>query len=105
MRFVCWYINLEEPFRRTRFVFDYLDQLLDIIVSPDRTTWQWKDEDEFQEAQDRGLFSPEQARAIRAEGERVVQLLQANKPPFNSGWEQWRPDSAWSLPTLPEGWD
>ena len=25
--------------------------------------------------------------------------------PFPTGWEDWQPDPAWSLPTLPEGWD
>ncbi|MDP2920648.1 MAG: hypothetical protein Q8O43_10590 [Dehalococcoidia bacterium] len=64
----------------------------------------WKDEDEFEEAIALGLISPAKARELRAEGERVVRLLQSGKSIF-SGWENWRPDPRWQVPVLPEGWD
>lgn len=51
-RFEGWYVNLEQPFRRTNLGFDYLDQVLDIVVAPDRSSWFWKDEDEFATAQE-----------------------------------------------------
>lgn len=25
--------------------------------------------------------------------------------PFSGGWEDWRPDPAWTIPALPEDWD
>ena len=103
-KFRDWYINLEDPLRRTLIGFDYMDQLLDIIVRPDLSGWHWKDEDEFQEAQELGLISLERAREIRADGERVVEMLISGKSVFN-GWEHWNPDPAWKIPTLPEGWD
>lgn len=103
--FQHWYINLEEPFRRTPFGFDYLDHLLDIVVQPDRTRWEWKDEEEFAQAQATGIFTSEQARAIRAEGERALAHLRANRPPFDRGWEQWRPSLGWPIPILPQDWD
>lgn len=103
--FVCWYVNLEEPLRRTAMGFDYMDQTLDIVIAADLSAWWWKDEDEFAEAQAKGIYSPEQARAIRAEGERVIEVVRAGGPPFSDGWERWRPDPGWSLPTLPAGWD
>ena len=99
-----WYINLEDPLRRTSIGFDYMDQILDIIMEPDLSSWHWKDEDEFQEAQELGLISPERARAMRAEGERVVEMLLSGKSVFN-GWEHWKPDPAWKIPTLPVGWE
>jgi predicted RNA-binding protein associated with RNAse of E/G family len=99
-----WYINLEDPLRRTFIGFDYMDQLLDIIVQPDLTGWFWKDEDEFQEAQESGLISPEKAGEMRADGERVVRMILSGKSIFN-GWEHWKPDPAWKIPALPEGWD
>ena len=92
--FQGWYINLEEPLRRTSIGFDYLDQVLDIVVAPDRT-WRWKDEGEFAIAQERGLFTRQVAREIRTEGERVIEALAANASPFADGWEAWRPPSAW----------
>jgi predicted RNA-binding protein associated with RNAse of E/G family len=99
-----WYINLENPLIRTNRGFDYLDQFLDIIVKPDLKTWHWKDEDEFQEAQDLGLISPREAKTYLDEGLKALKLLQSGKSVFN-GWEQWKPDPSWKIPVLPEGWD
>jgi len=101
----CWYIDLQEPLRRTLIGFDTMDHLLDIVVSPDLSEWQWKDEDEFNEAIAIGVFSAEEARAIRAEGERVIQLIRTGVPPFCSGWERWSPPIDWKLPNLSAGWD
>ena len=100
---IGWYVNLEEPRRRTPLGYDTTDHTLDIVVRPDRS-WQWKDEAEFAEAVDVGLFSPQKAAEIRAEGERVVQRIGAWSAPFNEGWENWRPDPDWPLPSLPDGW-
>ncbi len=99
-----WYINLENPLKRTNRGFDYLDQFLDIIVEPDLKTWHWKDEDDFQEAQDLGLVSPQEAKMFRAEGLKALKLLQSRKSLFNS-WERWKPEPSWKIPVLPEGWD
>jgi hypothetical protein len=100
-----WKINLEDPFRRTRFGFDHKDWLLDIVVSPDKSEWRWKDEDEVVEAVELGLMSQERARELRDDGERALAKLQANIAPFDREWEAWRPDAAWTAPRLPDGWD
>jgi hypothetical protein len=101
----CWYVNLQEPFRRTELGFDSMDHLLDIVISPDRSAWHWKDEDEFEEAIKVGLYSSEEARAIRAEGERAIELLETGLQPFCDGWERWSPPAEWETPTLLEDWD
>ena len=103
--FQGWYVNLELPMRRTALGFDYLDQVLDIVVAPDRSSWRWKDEDELLLALELGLISPTAASALRTEGERVMADLEANRPPFSDGWETWRPDPTWQPPGLPTGWD
>jgi predicted RNA-binding protein associated with RNAse of E/G family len=103
--FRCWYINLQEPLRRTSMGFDTMDHLLDIVVSPDRSAWRWKDEDEFREAVALGVYSAEEARAIRAEGQRAIKRMQANQSPFCDGWEKWSPPAEWEIPGLPAGWD
>ena len=104
--FRSWKINLEQPMRRTPLGFDYMDQLLDIVVSADRSTWHWKDEDEVVQAQAVGLFTADQVRELYQLGERAVQNLLANKPPFDGDWENWKPDPAWRVPLdLPLGWD
>lgn len=102
--FVGWYGNLQAPLQRTALGFDTSDHVLDVTVAPDRS-WQWKDEDEFRIVQQRGVIAPVEARAIRAEGERVIAAVEANHWPFNAGWEHWRPDPAWPIPELPHGWD
>jgi hypothetical protein len=102
---VCWYINLEEPITRTSLGFDSVDQVLDIVVSPDLSEWRWKDEDRFQVFQDLGLISLDRARELRAEGERVIRKIEARKRPFDQDWPNWRPDPSWPMPGLTPGWD
>jgi len=92
----CWYVNFEEPMRRTGSGFDYADWKLDLIVEPDGRH-RWKDEDELEEAAALGLLD---ADAVWAEAKRVLA-----DPPWPTGWEDWRPDPAWPAPRLPAGWD
>ena len=91
-----WYVNFERPLRRTALGFDTFDEKLDLIVQPDGS-YRWKDEDELEQAAAVGLLDPV---AVRAEADRVLQEW-----PFPTGWEDWRPDPAWPVPQLPEGWD
>jgi len=93
-----WYVNLQEPLRRTALGFDTHDQLLDVVRSRDGR-WRWKDEDELADAVRRGFVSEDEAAAIRAEGERVIAA-----DPFPTGWEAWEPDPSWSALGLPAGW-
>ena len=101
---VGWYVNLEEPWRESPFGFDTTDHLLDVWIDPDRS-WRWKDEDELAEAVEIGLFTPAKADAIRAEGERAIERIEAWSTPFDEGWETWSPDPDWPLPELPNDWD
>ena len=97
--FKGWYVNLEEPWRRSPHGFDTADRVLDIWVAADGT-WQWKDEHELEVAVSVGAYTPEQAAEFRAEGERVI-----DEWPFPTGWEEWRPDPEWPAPTLPDDWN
>lgn len=99
-----WYVNLQEPLRRTEVGFDYLDLKLDVIVGLDGT-WRWKDEDELAEAIARGLIPAEDEMRLRAEGERAVRRISEREPPFDRDWTTWRPDPAWPTPSLPDGWE
>ena len=108
--FEAWYVNLEEPAGRwddgPAAGVDFTDQDLDIVVKPDRS-WVWKDEDEFAER----LAYPEHywvtdAAAVRAEGERLIPLIEAGKFPFDGTWCDVAPDPDWfAPPPLPPGWD
>ena len=100
-----WYVHLQETLRRTSIGVDTMDQMLDIVISPDRSSWYWKDEDEFNQAEAIGVYSPDKITRIRAEGERVIAMLQANAPPFCDGWENWMPPKEWAIPMFPQGWE
>jgi hypothetical protein len=95
-----WYVNLERPLTRSPAGFDYLDLELDIVCRPDGSHV-WLDEDEFEEAEARGVISPEEAGRVRDEAARVLAAW-----PFPTGWEDFAPDTTWpSPPQLPPGWD
>ena len=90
-----WYVNLQEPFRRTPYGVDTADQLLDLVRSRDGT-WRWKDEDELAAAVVQGYLTEGASREVRAEAERVIA-----KDAFPTGWEGWEPDPSWPAPSLP----
>lgn len=103
-RFLGYYGNLEAPAYRTRLGFDSADYLLDVVIAPD-LSWRWKDEDEFAIAQEIGIFTADQAAAIRAEGERIIADVEARHWPFDGAYETWRPDPTWTVPAMPVDWD
>ena len=102
-QFKNWYVNFQAPIRRLRRGIQVRDYALDITVRPDMT-WSWKDVDEFEELIARGFFTDEQPSSIRAEAERMVTTIESGGRPFSDGWEKWRPDQRWPVPTLPEDW-
>ena len=104
--FRCWYINFQEPLRRYAGGFESMDLTLDMLISPDRKLWQWKDEDEFFEIGIAGgWYTHEQLQHLKAYGLGVLAEAQAGKPPFDAPWPDWRPDPSWEPLELPAGWD
>ncbi|MBQ0867314.1 DUF402 domain-containing protein [Streptomyces sp. RK75] len=102
--FKNFYVNLEEPRLRWPGGVDSEDHFLDLEVGPDGR-WEWRDEDEFTQAQRAGLLDAEQADRIRAAGRRAVEAVRSWGSPFADGWERWRPDPEWPVPALPDDWD
>lgn len=103
-RFKNWYVNLEEPLVRWSGGVDSEDHFLDICVYPDRS-WEWRDEDEFAQAQRAGLMDARQAEGVRLAGRSAVESIRAWEAPFSAGWQHWRPDPSWPVPPLPDDWD
>ena len=99
-----WYVNLEDPLRRSEVGFDTLDHKLDVILELDGS-WRWKDEDELAESIDRGLIPAADEPKMRADAERAVERIVGREPPFDRDWTTWRPDPSWPIPRLPEGWE
>jgi hypothetical protein len=101
----CWYVNLQDPIKRTIIGFDTMDHMLDIVISPDMRAWKWKDDDEFMEAQRVGFYSREKAREIRAEGEKAVRLITSERRSLYEEWKKWQANPQWEIPKLSSHWD
>jgi protein associated with RNAse G/E len=97
-----WYVNLQEPYRRTAAGIAAVDLMLDLVVEPDRR-WRWKDQHEFDECIDRGLFDPESANAVRRTAQQAIAAIEAGDDPFTERWTTWAPP-AWPVPVLPPTW-
>ncbi len=99
-----WYVDLEEPWRRTTIGFDSRDLWLDLTRKPHEAEWRWKDEDELAWAVEAGRCTPQQAEAIRREGDRALDAIARRDPPFDEDWERWRPDPEWGIAVMPPSW-
>jgi hypothetical protein len=100
-----WYVNFQEPYRRTERGIETMDLALDIIAEPDRSSWRWKDEDEFALLIEHDVISSEVAARVRKEAAVVIGRIERDEPPFDSAWPSWKPDPGWPLPELPDGWE
>lgn len=95
--FQNWYVNLET---RTPDGSEITDKELDIWVYPDRS-WEWKDVESFeQKTGDPRFWDADEAAEVRAEGERVIKLIEAGDFPFDGTWCDFRPDPSWPVPSL-----
>ena len=103
-RFSAYYVNMEEPFRRTAIGVDTNDHMLDIVVAPD-LAWRWKDDEVLDERIAQGVYSVEFVSELRREARAVVDRIERREPPFDGAWESWSPEPAWQAPVLPGGWD
>jgi hypothetical protein len=108
--FESWYVNLEDPAVRwddgPLAGVDTVDHDLDIVVEPDRT-WRWKDVEEFAaHLAHPDIYWVDDEAAVRAEGERVVKLIEEGAFPFDGTGTDFRPDPSWPVPiTMPPGYD
>jgi len=102
-RFVCWYVDLQEPMRRAGGGIVTFDRSLDIVIEPDRR-WRWKDEDHFEHIQRFGWISARRAAELRAVGLEVIADVEAGRSPFDSAWIDFTPDPEWPSPELPDDW-
>ena len=97
--FVGWYGNIEDPHVRDEHGTYSRDHVLDVWVEPDRS-FERKDEDELALAVEQGRYTAAEAAAITAVADEIEDLVRAWGSPFCDGWETFRPDPAWPVPTL-----
>ena len=101
--FASWYGNLEAPYARTPIGIDTQDHALDIVADA-QGRWSWKDEAEFARRLALGLDSPDHQAAVREAGRGFIARLEAGAPPFDGGWQSWRPPQEWQARPLPHDW-
>jgi protein associated with RNAse G/E len=102
--FLFYYVNFQLPFKRSTFAVDTLDLDLDLIIHPD-LSYEWKDEEDYQQAISHGLILPEWSREIEKCTSEVFDRLEKRQYPFDGSWLDWMPDPGWQPPSLPENWD
>jgi hypothetical protein len=90
-----WYVNLQDPFRRTLRGYDTQDHELDLIVHTDGTV-ERKDEELLDVRVQEGRFTQDQARAFRAEADRLERRLRLGDRWWDPWWALWEPDPAWA---------
>lgn len=109
-RFTGYYVNLEEAGVRWEdgdlAGVDIVDQDLD-VWKPDRKPWRWKDEEEFTERLAYpGHYWVTDGDAVRAEGLRVAEAIEAGAFPFDGSLLGELPDPGWAVPDrVPDRWD
>jgi hypothetical protein len=103
-KFHCWYVNLEQPYRRSAIGIDTLDHELD-LWSEDGVTWHLKDEEGVELRVREGRFDEAEADRIRADAAAFRAEYERNGPWWDLSWADWRPSSDLVTPVLPEGWD
>jgi hypothetical protein len=89
-----WYVNLQEPFRRTAVGYDTQDLELDIWLPLD-APWEWKDDELLEQRVQEGRFTAAQVAAIRAEGARIAADLDDGRRWWSGDWASWTPDPGW----------
>ncbi len=102
-RFYGWKVDLTSPFYRTPAGFDVIDEVLDLVVNPDRS-FRWKDEDELRQLTASGVYTDQEALRLRQVAHEVIELIEAARPPFDDEWQEWRPPAGWRLGAEREGW-
>jgi hypothetical protein len=68
-----WYINIDAPYRQTRFGFDTWDMFLDVVVEP-------------------GIFTERETAEVRATAKQTLEIVKSNRPPYDDIWANWRTD-------------
>ena len=104
-RLTHWYVNFQRPMRRTPIGFDTFDLLLDLVVAPDLSQWEWKDEDEYAHGRRLGVVSEVEHQSVAAAREEALAMIRAGGGPFavDRGLPNWRSDPHRPAPALPPG--
>jgi hypothetical protein len=102
--FAGWYVNLQEPFRRTTLGYDTQDLELDVWI-PAEGAWSFKDDELLEQRGREGRFTSAEVAEIRVLGAEIGAMIDSARTWWNQGWSTWEPDSGWVTPSLPDRWE
>jgi hypothetical protein len=102
--FAGWYVNLQEPFRRTPIGYDTHDLELDVWI-PAAGGWSFKDDELLDVRVGEGRFTAAEAVEIRALGAEIGATLDRGEQWWDPAWSRWRPDPGWAVPVPADGWE
>jgi protein associated with RNAse G/E len=102
--FLCYYMNFQVPYERGTNSVDTLDLDLDLIINPD-FSFQWKDEEDYQQAIRHAIISSEWVKGIETAKGDIFEKLEKRQYPYDGSWLDWMPDPNWTPPKLPKNWD
>lgn len=99
-----WYVNFEHPTCRRTDGFDTFDLTVDLVVDPDLSLWQWKDEDEYAHVRRLGIITDPEHQAVDDARTQVLAMIEERSGPFADvgTWGDWRWDPTWPAPRLPQ---
>jgi hypothetical protein len=92
-----WYVNFQEPLRRVADGFDTMDEILDLVVAADASTWRRKDEHELELALAMGVVDDALVQRVRGACATVEAQLRHEEAPWDLAWRSWRPDALGEL--------
>ena len=101
--FSGWYVNLQEPFRRTPIGYDTHDLELDVWI-PAGGGWSFKDDELLDVRVAEGRFTAAEAVAIRSLGAEIGAMLDAGEQWWDPSWSRWAPPPTWKVPAPADGW-
>ena len=67
--------------------------------------WRVKDEEMVEQRVQDGRFTDEQATAIRALGQEIVDMLERGERWWDERWASFVPETGWRAPDFPDGWE
>ena len=102
--FAGWYVNLQEPFRRTPIGYDTHDLELDVWM-PAAGGWSFKDDELLDVRVQEGRFTADEAVEIRTLGAEIGAMLDRGEQWWDPSWSRWEPDRGWAVPAPGDGWE
>ena len=103
-RFAGWYLNVEEPFRRTAVGYDTQDLELDLWL-PVGGAWRFKDEEQLEVRVREGRYTEAQVAAARRVGGDLGAMLDRGERWWDERWASFAPAPASRAPAFPDGWE